>query len=140
MQLALDMGADSASAPDDIQESLKRETDNLGTDIVIECTGQISVWENAANYIRRGGTLILFGGCPAGTAATYNSHRLHYDETTLMGSFHYTPADVRTARTMLTEKNIDLRMIISGEFPLQEIERAFALLQEGRGIKYALKP
>jgi L-iditol 2-dehydrogenase len=140
MQLALNMGADAAFAPADVQEFLNRETDNLGADLVIECTGQISVWENAANYIRRGGTLILFSGCPAGTAVTYDSHRLHYDEITLMGSFHYTPVDVRTARTILTEENIDLRMIISGEFPLQEIERVFALLQEGRGIKYALKP
>jgi L-iditol 2-dehydrogenase len=140
MHLASHMGADASFAPDDVQESLNRETDRLGADLVIECTGQVNVWENTVNYIRRGGILILFGGCPADSAVTYDPHRLHYDEVTLMGSFHYTPADVRTARAILTEESINVKMIISGEFPLQEIEKAFALLQEGRGIKYAVKP
>ncbi len=71
---------------------------------------------------------------------SYEAHRLHYNEITLLGSFHYTPRDVKTAYQALTEKHLDLSMLISGEFPLQSIEKAFTLLREGKGIKYALKP
>jgi L-iditol 2-dehydrogenase len=63
-------------------------TNNLGADLVIECTGQIKVWESAVYYVRRGGTVVLFGGCPAGTAVSYDTYKLHYDELTLLGSFH----------------------------------------------------
>lgn len=129
-----------ATPTDELENTIKNATDNLGADLIIECTGQKDVWEQAVNYSRRGGTIVLFGGCPAGANVTYDSHRLHYDELTLLGSFHYTPRNVRTAYQALIEKKLDLSMLISGEFPLEETEKAFNLLKEGKGIKYALKP
>ncbi len=123
-----------------LKQVIAESTDSLGMDLVIECTGQKNVWEKTVDYARRGGTVILFGGCPSGTSVSYDSHRLHYDELTIFGSFHYSPHDVQIACKMLTEKKMDLSGIISGEFPLEEIEEAFMLLKEGKGIKYALKP
>ncbi len=87
----------------------------------------------------KGGTCYS-GGCPSGTSVSYDTHRLHYDELTLMGSFHYTPADVRTAYHDLTERKVDLSLLISGEFPLRDLEKALILLKEGKGIKYVLRP
>jgi L-iditol 2-dehydrogenase len=123
-----------------IEDIVKKITDGIGVDLVVECTGQKGVWEHTVNYVRRGGTVILFGGCPAGTTVSYDSHRLHYDELTLVGSFHYTPTDVKIAYQLLIEKNIKLSKLISGKFKLQEIEKALNLLKKGRGIKYALRP
>lgn len=123
-----------------IEQVIAEATDGLGVDLVIECTGLESVWEEAVTYVRRGGTVILFSGCPAGTNVSYDTHRLHYDELTIMGSFHYSPLDVRTAYRMLSEKEVDLSYLISGEFAMKDIEKAFMLLKEGKGIKYALKP
>ncbi len=140
LSLATNMGADRVMVPDDVEKSLKKITNDFGVDLVIECTGQKSAWEKAVNYVRRGGTVVLFGGCPSGTEVSYDSHRLHYDELTLIGSFHYTPQDVRIAYHTLIEKTIDLSLLLSGEFPLKDIEQAFTLLEEGKGIKYALKP
>ena len=159
LAIAEKMGAnhilkDTAPAPDNVgagpracpasaitlKQVIAEATDGLGSDLVIECTGQKNVWEKTVDYARRGGTVVLFGGCPSGTSVSYDSHLLHYDELTIMGSFHYTPLDVRTAYRMLSEKEVDLSGIISGEFPLEETEEAFMLLKEGKGIKYALKP
>ena len=137
---ASEMGAYRTTVPHDVEEVIKETTGNFGVDLVIECTGQQGVWEKAVNYVRRGGTIVLFGGCPEGTNVTYNTHRLHYDELTLTGSFHFTPQDVKTAYQALTEKTVDLSSLISGEFPLEDIKKAFTLLREGKGIKYALKP
>lgn len=145
LSIAREMGADyiagTGAGPDSaIEQEVSDATDGLGVDLAVECTGQKSVWEKTVNYIRKGGTVILFGGCPAGTGVCYDSRRLHYDELTLIGSFHYTPRDVQTAFRMLAEKKIDLSRLISGEFPLQDLEKAFMLLREGKGIKYALRP
>ena len=123
-----------------LEQVIADATDGLGVDLVIECTGKKNVWENTVHYVRRGGTVILFGGCPAGTTVNYDSHRLHYDELTVSGSFHYTPKDVQTAYQKLAEESLDLSGLISGEFPLEDIRKAFALLKEGKGTKYALKP
>jgi L-iditol 2-dehydrogenase len=130
----------TVSESDDLESVIQKNTDTLGVDLVVECTGQPDVWEKTVHYIRRGGTAVLFGGCPAGTSVNYDTHRLHYDELTVSGSFHYTPDDVRLAHQILTEKKIDLSALISGAFPLEKLADAFELLEKGEGIKYAIKP
>lgn len=142
LALAEKMGADRAfSADTEATEKAVREmTGGMGVDLVVECTGQIRAWESAVNYVRRGGSVVLFGGCPAGTTAAFDTHRLHYDELEVLGSFHYSPKDVKDAYHVLAYRLIDLSPLVSGSFPLQDIEKAFMLLEQGRGMKYALKP
>jgi L-iditol 2-dehydrogenase len=137
---AVRLGAFRVTVPHDAEDAVKDTTGGFGADLAVECTGQQGVWEKAVRYVRRGGTVILFGGCPAGTNVTYDAGRLHYDELTLTGSFHFTPQDVKTAYQLLVDKSLDLSSLISGTIPLKNIEKAFSLLKEGKGIKYALKP
>jgi L-iditol 2-dehydrogenase len=134
------MGAVHVSPPSNLEAMLNDGLIGPGVDLVVECTGQQSVWEQSVNYVRRGGTVILFGGCPGGTSVGFDAGRLHYDELMLCGSFHYTPRDVRTAFEHLKMNSMDLSRLISGEFPLMDIEKAFALLGNGEGIKFAIKP
>ncbi len=141
-QAAVDLGAsvllasDAAAACEQVLEA----TDGRGADIVIECTGQPQVWEQAVHYVRRGGTVVLFGGCPSGTSVTFDTGRLHYDQITLMSPFHFTPRDVRKAQRMLSERRIDGRPLISGTYTFPDLDQVLTLLQQGQGIKYALIP
>jgi len=109
-------------------------------DYVFECTGKPEVWEASVNYLRRGGTLILFGGCEKGTRVTYDTYRLHYDELTLKGAFHYTPDDVKKAYQLLCEGKLGLSRLISGSYPLSNTQEAFVKLSKGDGLKYAIVP
>jgi L-iditol 2-dehydrogenase len=111
-----------------------------GFDYVLECTGRPEVWETSVNYLRRGGTLILFGGCEKGTRVTYDTYRLHYDEITIKGSFHYTPDDVKKAYQLLCKGKLGLSRLISGRYPLKDIHIAFDKLAKGVGLKYAIMP
>ncbi|UCH80919.1 MAG: alcohol dehydrogenase catalytic domain-containing protein [Nitrospiraceae bacterium] len=139
LDLAVEMGAAGAVVPKAIRNIIEVKTDNAGVDLVIECTGQQAVWERSVNYVRRGGTVVLFGGCPAGTVVTYDTAKLHYDELSLMGSFHFTPADVKEAFGIIAGNKMDLSMLISGEYALDDIAKVFTLLKEGQGIKYAVR-
>ncbi len=125
-------------------EKIKTEADKftngLGVDYVFECTGQPAVWQSAVYYVRRGGTVILFGGCKTGTTVTYDTSRLHYDEITLKGVFHFTPSDVKEAYNLLKKKKIPVARLISGKYLLDDTEKAFLKLLEGEGIKYAIIP
>jgi L-iditol 2-dehydrogenase len=133
------MGA-TAAGSNALEQVIEKNTDSLGVDLVVECTGRAEVWEKAVRYVRRGGSVVLFGGCPAGTSVTYDTHRLHYDEITVSGSFHYTPSDVRLARQILAEKKIDASSLISGSFPLEGLVEALDRLERGEGIKYVIRP
>lgn len=118
----------------------KKLTGPMGFDHVFECTGRPEVWEASIDFVRRGGTITLFGGCPSGTSVCLDTHRLHYDEITLRGDFHFTPADVREAFDLLKDRRLKTREFISGSFPLKQIQKAFDLLRMGRGVKYAILP
>lgn len=111
-----------------------------GFDYVFECTGKPEVWETSVNYLRRGGTLVLFGGCEKGTKVTYDTYRLHYDEITIKGSFHYTPEDVKKAYQLICKGKLCLSRLISGSYSLRDIQKAFDKLAKGVGIKYAIVP
>jgi threonine dehydrogenase-like Zn-dependent dehydrogenase len=121
---------------------LRRNTfaDFIGFDYVLECTGMPKVWEASVNYVRRGGTVILFGGCKSDTKVTYDTGRLHYDEITLKGTFHYTPSDVKKAYNLLCERKINVLKLISGSYTLRHTQKAFDKLSKGIGIKYAIIP
>lgn len=109
-------------------------------DIVIECTGQVEVWEKSIDYPRRGGTVMLFGGPPGGTRASFDTRRVHYDQITLLSPFHFGTKAVRQAREWLLDSRLDLSGMISGERTLEEGRAVFDDLRAGNGLKYVFKP
>ncbi len=135
---AKEMGAATVCSSETLDDAVGELTAGMGVDLVVECTGRKDVWEGSVRYARRGGKVLLFGGCPGGTEVTFDARRLHYDEITLAGSFHFTPEDVRKAFEIITGGMIDFGPLISGEYPLDKIETAFGMLKEGRGIKYVI--
>ncbi len=134
LRAAKALGADHALSPAKIGPSAPQY------DFVFECTGIPQVWEASVNYLRRGGTLTLFGGCPKGARVSYDAGRLHYDEITLRGVFHYTPSDVRAAYGLIKGGRLGLSRLLSGSYPLGEVGKAFKRLARGEGIKYAVLP
>jgi len=140
LKMAEKLGADHVFNNSHSERSVRDFTGGVGVDYVFECTGQPDIWESSVNYVRRGGTVILFGGCRSGTIVHFDAERLHYDEITLKGTFHFTPQDVKKAYLLLKNKKIDVKKLISGTYPLKEIENVFARLVKGEGIKYAIVP
>ncbi|MDP7238616.1 MAG: zinc-binding dehydrogenase [Candidatus Latescibacteria bacterium] len=142
LKLAEQIGADLVvnSATTDAVEVISEATDGLGAPLVFECTGQPSVWEESVEMVSRGGDIILFGGCPGGSKVTYDADKLHYDQITLKGVFHYTPAAVKQAYNLLVEKHIDVSPLISADRRLKDISAVFQDLMTQDCIKYAILP
>ncbi|MBX3111084.1 MAG: alcohol dehydrogenase catalytic domain-containing protein [Fimbriimonadaceae bacterium] len=109
-------------------------------DLVVECTGKVVVWERSVDWVRRGGTVVLFGGPPAGSKATWDTKRLHYDEITLVSPFHFGTAAVRQAREWLLDPDFDVSPLLSGTRSLQQGPEVFKDLEAGLGVKYVFLP
>ena len=90
--------------------------------------------------VSRGGHVILFGGCPGGSKVTYDAARLHYDQITLQGVFHFTPAAVKQAYNLLVEKHLDVSPLITADRRLKDISAVFQDLMTQDCIKYAILP
>lgn len=142
LDMGLNLGADVVIDVDrnDQAKSILAETNGRGADLVIESTGKPDVWESTLSMVRKGGNILLFGGCPSGTKACFDTARLHYDEITLKGVFHFTPQAVKKAYEILSSGTINVKPLITAEMPLKELPRAFEMLMKGEGIKYALIP
>ncbi len=142
LETAKDLGADAVLEGDlqDIAWKVTEETDGLGADLVVEATGQKDIWEGSPSLARRGGTVLLFGGCPTGTRACFDAGRIHYDEIKLVGAFHFTPSDVREAYNLLASGRLNVSKLISGSYHLDDLQTAFDELIGGRGIKFAIIP
>ncbi|MFQ5603989.1 MAG: zinc-binding dehydrogenase [bacterium] len=142
LALAKELGANFTidASEENNREWVRELTRGVGANWVFECTGRPAVWEQAVTMAARGGTVVLFGGCPTGTEVTFDTARLHYDEISLVGSFHFTPQDVAKAYQLLVEKRLDVQKLITDNYPLSDLERAFDLLIHGKGIKFAIQP
>jgi L-iditol 2-dehydrogenase len=115
-------------------------TAGRGADLVVECTGQVDVWEAAPALSRIGGRVVLFGGCAAGSMVRFDAGRLHYDQVQIVSPFHFTPRDVRRAFELLASGTLAGEQLIAGELPLAELPLALDKLRGGGGPKYAIVP
>jgi len=129
-----------ARSAEEAREEVLAVTAGRGADLVIECTAQPRVWEAALFLARPGGQVVLFVGCPSGTTVAFDTYRLHYDQVRILSPFHFTPKAVRCAYDLLVSGKILSSKLISGTYPLAQLPSVFDLLQEGKGIKYAIIP
>ena len=103
-----------------------RPGDGADADVAIEATGAEQGWRDAAALVRPGGTVVLFGGLPAGSEVAFDAFRLHYEELTLRGAFHHTPATVRAALAFLASGAHPWERLITHEVSLEQVPALFA--------------
>lgn len=124
-----------------VVERVRQLTGGYGVDTAIEAIGSSATWEQALQMVRRGGTVLEFGGCPPGTEIKVNAEMLHYGEETILGSFHATPLHFRKALNLIASRSVDVRPLITRKMKLEEIEGAFEVLSTSKSeIKIAVNP
>jgi L-iditol 2-dehydrogenase len=133
-------GAETVTWGEGFAEGIRERTGGQGADLVIEATGDPSVAEEATVLAARGGTVLLFAGLEHGTRLAILAHRIHYDEVSLVGSFHYTPAEAREALGLLTGGEIPTENLVTGEGPLEDYSSVFARVAGGDDMKVAFLP
>jgi len=141
LEVARRLGADAVlGEDDDLEASVAQLTGGRGADLVVECTGSIDVWEQAPQLAARGGSVVLFGGCPAGSRVSLDSYRLHYDGVAIASPFHFCPADVEVAAGLLGDPSVDWSPFITSTASLDELPAVFEDLGTGQQVKCAVLP
>ncbi len=91
---------------------LASSADGDGFDLVIEAAGAAETTEAAPSLCRKGGRVLLFGGCAADVRVPVAPARLHYDEIDLLSSFHHTPHYVARALDAIANGRVDLEPLL----------------------------
>ena len=108
-----------------------REATLARFDAVIEAVGKPETWEAALHFVRSGGTVNFFGGCPAGTQVSFDTDLIHYSNLTLLASFHHTPRTIRRALEFIEAGVIGARDFVDGECPLSQLPELFKAMALG---------
>jgi L-iditol 2-dehydrogenase len=142
LDLARRLGATRVINPrrEDPVDVVKELTEGRGADVVIETAGLPEVWKLSVDLVRKGGTVVMFGGCPAGSEVLLDAGRVHYGELTIKGVFHHTPETVARALRLLSEGAIDAGALITHRMPLQDTQKALEMVMAGEAIKVAILP
>jgi L-iditol 2-dehydrogenase len=129
-----------ATAVPDLGDHLRGLTGGRGPDVTVDATGRPEVWEQAIDGVGRGGTVILFGGCAPGTSVRVDTRQAHYEELTLVGAFHHTPAMIRRAVELLESKAIEPSGLLTHRMGLGQVKEALALMERGETMKVLVDP
>jgi L-iditol 2-dehydrogenase len=98
-----------------------RPGDGKGADVVIEAVGSEEAWHDALELVRPGGTVLFFGG----REVAVDTFRLHYEELTLRGAFHHTPAKVRAALAFLASGAAPWERLVTHQVGLDGVAALF---------------
>jgi L-iditol 2-dehydrogenase len=97
-----------------------------GFDVVVEAAGVAETSEAAPSFARKGGRVLLFGGCPSDARISVEPARLHYDEVAILSSFHHTPRHVQAALDALSSGRLDVTPLIEAPVGLDGVAEALS--------------
>ncbi len=139
---AKSLGADVVIDTDstDFYSEIMRLTNGKGADTVIECTGSPAIWEKSISLAKRGGQVMLFGGCKPGSKVNIPMNRFLMDGLTIKGSFHYTPDSAKHAQSMLKTGELEVSKLITDVLPLDDYKKIFERLDHDEVIKLGVLP
>lgn len=95
-----------------------------GFDLVVEAAGAAETTEQAASLARKGGRVLLFGGCASDVRVSVDPSRLHYEEINILSSFHHTPHHVRAALDAIASGAIDPKPVLERAVGLDDLADA----------------
>jgi D-arabinitol dehydrogenase (NADP+) len=116
-----------------------RELNPTGFDYIVEATGSAFVCEDALQFVRRGGTLLVYGVYPESETVRFNPFDLFRREITIKGSFAQIDAFPR-ALSYLESGKIKVNEIVTDEFALEDWAKVLEHAWARKGIKIAVIP
>jgi 6-hydroxycyclohex-1-ene-1-carbonyl-CoA dehydrogenase len=107
-----------------------------GVDVAIDCTGVPQVMEQAFESVRQGGRFIVVGYTDK--PITINAGRIMFRELEIRGVMGCRPVDYYGAVELVRSGRI--KLLVSHKLPLEQINEAFKLLEEGRVTRAIVTP
>lgn len=112
-------------------EQIKSETANQGVDIVIVSTSNLNALKDAINFVRKGGTIVMFGVPSKGAKVELDMSELYSKGVTIVNSYAASDFDTKEALEKISSKQINVSQLITHKYNLQECQQAFVHAKSG---------
>ncbi|KAH7910365.1 chaperonin 10-like protein [Hygrophoropsis aurantiaca] len=110
-----------------------------GFDVVIEATGSEKVANDSINYVRRGGTLMVYGVYSNDARVHWPPSKIFGDEIRIIGSFAQTHCFPR-AVSYLDSGKIKVKGMVTDIYKISEYQEALDKMNSRSALKIAVKP
>jgi len=112
-------------------EQIKSETANQGVDVVIVATSSLNALKDAVNFVRKGGTIVMFGVPSKGANVELDMSELYSKGITIVNSYAASDFDTKEALEKISNKQINVSQLITHKYNLQECQEAFVHAKSG---------
>jgi Zn-dependent alcohol dehydrogenase len=123
---------------DDVEAEVRTLTRGRGADYAFDAAGAAAAVEQGAKLIRRGGTLVLVGLPPTGTTVPFEVEAIADNAIRIMGSkvgAVRPQLDIPYLVGLYEQDRLKLDELITGRWPLDEINDAIAAAEHGDAIR-----
>ncbi|MBE2270150.1 MAG: alcohol dehydrogenase catalytic domain-containing protein [Anaerolinea sp.] len=128
-------------ADEDLAQAIHAETGGEGVDVILVAAPSHQGQADAIQVAGIGGRINFFGGLPKDRpTATLDTNAIHYKELLVTGTTACSTADCWKAAAIVQAGRLDLRAVVSHQFPLAEAAQAFALAEDRSSLKIVLTP
>ncbi|KIM85703.1 hypothetical protein PILCRDRAFT_816905 [Piloderma croceum F 1598] len=119
-------------------EKIKQENP-YGFDVVIEATGSEKIANDSINYVRRGGTLMIYGVYANKALVHWPPSKIFGDEIKIIGSFAQTHCFPR-AVAYLDSGKINVKGMVTDIYKIDEYQQALDKMNSRGALKIVVKP
>ena len=139
LEVAKKFGADMAinTHIKDSARKIRELTENKGVDAVIVAVGNPQAIMQGLKMARRGGRVVLFGGCPPNSTIQMDPNFIHYSDIAIVGSVDATTDEFRRAASLVS--TIDVKPFITHRFSLESIKDAMEVSKSRESLKAVIK-
>jgi len=116
-----------------------KEDHPFGFDVVVEATGVESIVQDSINYVRRGGTLLVYGVYEDKARVSWPPSKIFGDEIRIIGSFSQTYCFPRTIEYLESGK-IKTKGMVTDVFKLEDYQKALDKMGSRGALKIAIQP
>ena len=110
-----------------------------GFDYVVEATGAATMAEDAMRFVRRRGTILIYGVYPDDALGRFRLADIQRRELSIKGSFAQIDCFPR-ALDYLESGKVKVNELVTHEFPLKDYQKALELAWSRQGIKTVIVP
>lgn len=146
LAMAEKLGADHVidmrqyASSDDRVNEVRKLTNGLGGDVVIEAVGVPAAFAEGIEMTRRGGKFVEVGHYTNPGTVPINPHTICNKDMDILGSWTYPPTQFGTVLELmrLAVDRLPLDEIVTHKFKVEDAQKSIDTLKARQGIKHAL--
>ncbi|MDA4120301.1 MAG: zinc-binding dehydrogenase, partial [Thaumarchaeota archaeon] len=124
----------------DVPNSVKSETDQRGSDVVIVASGSPAAIIQGLRSVRKGGRVCLFGIPSKASVLDYDIADFYNSELSVFASYGATETETKKALAHISSNQSEFAKLVTHKFPLRDFDEAVDTAASGRGMKIVITP